>query len=319
MKKLFLAASISLVLTTTAFAEITNSPEDQKLDYWTNIDEKYANQVVTMTKEEAVAIDNEKYSTKEERYIAGLFFFADTTYMDKRRALNLFELSSKEGFTPATYMTGKLYVSGEAGKRNLYLGQDMLSSIKGDYYYQTKANEALAEMALNDRDYNSAVKYLSRIKSKDSLYRIAKIYEYRGDKETANLVYKEAIGSGFVDAKIEMATRLLQKNTLDTSKAISLLKEVADKGTNSLIVSQAQTLLGDIYFYGNQQMYADHQQGVDWYRKASDNNYPEAMLKLHQVYLENEKNNKYRLGSNKYYIHDLGEKIRKTIDEDIKL
>lgn len=319
MKKLFLALSISLAFSNMAFAEMSNSDADQKLAYWSTVDEKYANQVIEMTLQEATEIEREPNSTKEERYIAGLFFYGDQRDKDVKRAFEQFSLSADEGFAPARYMTGKLLLNGEAGKRNLYLGQDMLSSIKGDYYYETKANEVLAEMALNERDYNQAVKYLSRLKSKDSLYRVAKIYEYRGDKETANLVYKEAISAGFVDAKIEMATRLLNKEVLNTPRAISLLKEVSDKGTDPTIVSRAQTLLGDIYFYGNQQMYADHEEGVNWYKKAANNNYPEAMLKLHKVYVENEANNKYRLGSNKYYIHDLGVKIEKTIDDGVKL
>lgn len=98
-----------------------------------------------------------------------------------------------------------------------------------------------------------------------------------------------------------------------------MLTEIADNGSNPEIVGKAQTLLGDIYFYGNQQMYADHEEGVKWYKRASDNGYYEGMIKLHKVYLENEGSNKYRLGSNKYYIHDLGEKIRKTIDDEDKL
>ncbi len=319
MKKLLLAVAISFSIIGTSFAEISSDPDSAKLNYWTAIDEKYANQVVNMTFKEALEIEKERYSTKEELFVAGLFYYGDEKYQDKKRALELFTASADEGFVPAQYFTGKMLVKGEGGRTKIFEGKEYLSSVKGDYYYVEKSNKILAEMALNNKEYNEAIKYLSKIKSKESLYQIAKVYEYRGEKEIANLIYKEAIGAGYVDAKIEAATKLMEKSTLNTPRAISMLKEVANNGTDPLIVGRAQTLLGDIYFYGNQQMYANHNEGVKWYKRASDNGYYEGMLKLHAVYLENEKDNRYRLGSNKYYIHDLGEKIRKTIDNEVKL
>lgn len=319
MKKLFLATAISIGIMGISYAEVSSNSENQKLNYWNNIDEKYAKQVIEMSSEEALEIEREKYSTKEEFFIAGLFYYGDEKYQDKKRALNLFLISADEDFIPAKYFAGKMLISGEGGKKNIYMGKDLLSSIRGDYYYVEKSNQILAEMALNEKNYNEAIKYLSKIKTKESLYQIAKIYEYRGEKEVANLIYKEAVTAGFVDAKIEMATILLQKNRLNTKRAIGLLKEVADGGTDPNLVGKAQTLLGDIYFYGNQEMYANHEEGVKWYKRASDNGFAEGMLKLQAVYLENEKDNRYRLGSNKYYLQDLSEKIRKTIDNEVKL
>lgn len=319
MKKLLLAVAISIGLSGIAHAEISNDSESQKLSYWSSIDEKYAKQVMEMTPQEALEIEREKYSTREELFMAGLFYYGDQKYQDKRRALDLFMASADDDFIPAIFFAGKMLISGEGGKSNMYMGQDMLASIRGDYYYVDKSNQILAEMALSRRDYTEAVKYLSKIKSKESLYQIAKIYEYRGEKEVASLVYKEAISAGFVDAKIEMATRLLEKGTLNTKRAIGLLTEVANTGTDPNIVGKAQTLLGDIYFYGNQEMYANHEEGVKWYKKAANNNYVEGMLKLQAVYLENEKDNRYRLGSNKYYLQDLSVKIRKTIENEGRL
>lgn len=322
MKKLLLALSISLAFSSVSFAEIANTSSDNRLEHWKQFDEKYANQVIKMNIDEAIAIEKERFSTKEEFFIAGLFYLGDERYQNKAKALELFMVASDAGFVPAQYMAGKLLVSGETGKSNLYMGKELLQAVGSsnyDEYYKTKANERLAQLALDNKNFDEAVTYLSKLKTKDSLYRIAKLYEYRGDKETARIIYEKAIDAGYIDAKIEIATIYLEKGSLDTKKAISMLTEIADHGSNPEIVGKAQTLLGDIYFYGNQQMYADHEEGVKWYKRASDNGYYEGMIKLHKVYLENEGSNKYRLGSNKYYIHDLGEKIRKTIDDEDKL
>jgi TPR repeat protein len=322
MKKLLLALSISLAFSSVSFAEVSNTADNNRLEHWKQVDEKYASQVVKMNIDEALAIEKERFSTKEEFFIAGLFYLGDEKYQNKRKALDLFMIASDAGFVPAQYMAGKLLVSGDAGKSNLYMGKDLLKTVgSSDYdeYYKSKANETLAQLALDSKNFDEAVTYLSKLKSKDSLYRIAKLYEYRGDKETARIIYEKAIDAGYIDAKIEIATIYLEKGSLDTKKAISMLTEIADHGTNPDIVGRAQTLLGDIYFYGNQQMYANHEEGVKWYKRASDNGYYEGMIKLHKVYLENEPKNIYRLGSNKYYIHDLGEKIRKTIDNEEQL
>lgn len=322
MKKLLLALSISLAFSSVSFAEVSNTADNNRLEHWKKIDEKYASQVIKMNIDEALAIEKERFSTKEEFFIAGLFYLGDEKYQNKRKALDLFMIASDAGFVPAQYMAGKLLVSGDAGKSNLYMGKDLLKVVgSSDYdeYYKNKANETLAQLALDSKNFDEAVTYLSKLKSKDALYRIAKLYEYRGDKETARIIYEKAIDAGYIDAKIEIATTYLEKGSLDTKKAISMLTEIADHGTNPDIVGKAQTLLGDIYFYGNQQMYANHEEGVKWYKRASDNGYYEGMIKLHKVYLENEPKNIYRLGSNKYYIHDLGEKIRKTIDNEDQL
>jgi len=322
MKKLLLALSISLAFSSVSFAEISNTAANNRLEHWKQFDEKYANQVIKMNIDEAIAIEKERFSTKEEFFIAGLFYLGDERYQNKAKALDLFMVASDAGFVPAQYMAGKLLVSGEAGKSNLYMGKELLQAVGSsnyDEYYKTKANERLAQLALDNKNFDEAVTYLSKLKTKESLYRIAKLYEYRGDVDTARIIYEKAIDAGYIDAKIEIATIYLEKGSLDTKKAISMLTEIADHGTNPEIVGKAQTLLGDIYFYGNQQMYADHEEGVKWYKRASDNGYYEGMIKLHKVYLENEGSNKYRLGSNKYYIHDLGEKIRKTIDDEDKL
>lgn len=322
MKKLLLALSISLAFSSVSLAEVSNTATDNRLEHWKQFDEKYANQVIKMNIDEAIAIEKERFSTKEEFFIAGLFYLGDERYQNKAKALDLFMVASDAGFVPAQYMSGKLLVSGEAGKSNLYMGKELLQTVGSsnyDEYYKTKANERLAQLALDNKNFDEAVIYLSKLKTKDSLYRIAKLYEYRGDRDTARIIYEKAIDTGYIDAKIEIATIYLEKGSLDTKKAISMLTEIADNGSNPEIVGKAQTLLGDIYFYGNQQMYADHEEGVKWYKRASDNGYYEGMIKLHKVYLENEGSNKYRLGSNKYYIHDLGEKIRKTIDDEDKL
>ena len=322
MKKLLLALSISMAFSSISFAEVANKTDNNRLDYWKKFDEKYASQVIKMNMDEAIAIEREKFSSKEEFFIAGLFYLGDEQAQNKRKALDFFMIASDAGFVPAQYMAGKLLVSGESGKSNLYMGKDLLKTVGSsnyDEYYKTKANETLAQLALDSKNFEEAVTYLSKLKTKESLYRIAKIYEYRGDIETARVIYEKAIDAGYIDAKIEIATIYLEKNSLDTKKAISMLTDIADHAKNADIVGRSQTLIGDIYFYGNQQLYANHEEGVKWYKRASDNGYYEGMIKLHKVYLENEGNNKYRLGSNKYYIHDLGEKIRKTIDNEDQL
>jgi len=310
MKKLSLVIAIASILN---FGYIQAEEISVEKNHWNLLDEKYAKKVAEIDLIEANEIEKERYSSPQEYYIAGLFFYGDKNYKNLKKAAQLFAVGANNDFQPAKYMLARMSLKSETNLLTKFEARDLLESIKGDYYYEEKASELLIESYLNERDYNKAIKHLSKLKSKDSLYKIAKIYEYKGDKETANLIYREAVSQGYTDAKIELAKRYLSKDGLNTKKAISMLEEVASKGENHDIVSQAQTLLGDIYFYGNQDMYANHEKGVEWYKKAANNNYPEALIKLHKVYLENEPKNKYRLGSNKFYIHDLGVKIRKEL------
>lgn len=313
MKKLFLAISIACAISTTAFAETGDTQVDPFITYWEKVDKNYASEMHKVDLQEATTIEQEKYSTPEERYVAGLFFYADKSYTDKKRAFKQFKIAHNLGFGPATYMYGRMLITGESGNKNLFLGKNVLKSITGDNYYEHQANKFLAEQYLESKDFESAITHYQKMNTKESTYQIAKILEYNGEKEKAFLLYKKAIGEGYVEAKIELAKRFLNKDVLDTNKAIMLLKEVSDKGQDLEKVSEAQTLLGDIYFKGNQSMYANAHEGVEWYKKAANNGNQEALIKLHAIYSENESNDKYRLGKNKDYIHELSNKLYKNL------
>lgn len=311
MKKIFLTILIiSSLSSINLFAEDRVISENNNFNF---IDEKYASQMDKIDLRTALEIENEKYSSPEELYMAGLYFYGSKKDSNIKKASILFKEAAYKGFQPAKYMIGKIVLNNESNIITKMEATEILKSIKEDYHYERKSFELLANKYINEKDYNNAIIYLSKIKDKESLYRIAKIYEYKGDKETANMIYRQAIANGYLDAKLDMAKRLLNEDVLNTKKAILLLEDVSLNGGNVENVSAAQTLLGDIYFYGNQQMYADHEKGVSYYKKASNNNYPEAMIKLHKIYLENEVNNQYRLGNNKFEIHDLGVKIRNEL------
>lgn len=62
-------------------------------------------------------------------FISGLFYLGDEKYQNKGKALDLFMIASDAGFVPAQYMAGKLLVSGDAGKSNLYMGKDLLKKL----------------------------------------------------------------------------------------------------------------------------------------------------------------------------------------------
>lgn len=319
MKKIFIGVALSLALSSFSYAESDSSVSNGRLAYWESIDKNYAEDVSKLNLMEATAIENEKYSSPEECYVAGLFFYADKQANNKARAFRLFKRSYKMGFGPAEYMYGKMLVTGEGGNSNLYDGQAILQSVSGDYYYEQKANEFLGDEYLKKKDFNNAIAAYNRLNSRDSKYKIAKVYEYMGEKEKAYMLYKEALGSGYVEANIEMAKRFLTKDNLDTNKAIALLKSVANNGKDPQKVGEAQTLLGDIYFNGNQQRYADFDEGVAWYKKAANNGYTEALLKLHAIYTDNELDDRYRLGKNKDYIHELSEKLYNSMYRGDKL
>jgi len=313
MKKLFLAISIACAISTTTFAETGDTQIDPVLSYWEKVDKNYASEMHKVNLQEATAIEQEKYSTPEERYVAGLFFYADKDYADKKRAFKQFKIAHQLGFGPATYMYGKMLVTGESGNKNLFLGRNVLQSVSGDNYYEYQANKFLAEQYLQEKNFEAAIAHYQKMKTRESTYQIAKVLEYKGETEKAFLLYKQAIGEGYIEAKIELAKRLLNRDVLDTQKAIALLTEVSDKGQDLERVSEAQTLLGDIYFKGNQSMYADAHKGVEWYKKAANNGNHEALIKLHAIYSENESNDKYRLGKNKDYIHELSKKLYKNL------
>lgn len=317
MKKLLLAASISLSISSlNAYAEtvaVENVEKDVRLTNFEQLDVNYGKKAYLMEFNEAIDIENERAASGEELYIAGLFFYGSKNYNNINKAASSFLLSARKDFEPAKYILSKLVLNRETSIITQFEALNLLKEIKNDKDYESKAAEILVDFYLENKDYDKAIIYLSKLKNKDSLYKIAKIYEYKGDKETADMIYRKAAGLGHVDSKIFMAKSYLEKDSLDTKKAISLLKEIAKTGKDPETISVAQTLLGDIYFNGNQDIYADHEEGVSWYKKAANNNYHEAMLKLHAIYLENEGSNKYRLGKNKFYIHDLGVKIRKEI------
>lgn len=311
MKKAFLTI---LVISSIASMQL-NAEEivNFKNNEYSSIDEKYAGKMNDFVLGDALSIEGYRYSKPENLYIAGLYFYGDKKNKNLSKAGKLFKDSAYENFIPAKYMLGKMILNGDSHIISKVEAVEMLKRIKGDSYYENKTFELLSESYLRDKDYNNAIIYLSKIKNKESLYKIAKIYEDKGDKNTAIMVYNEAIDMGSSLAKLQVARNLLHEDTLNTKKAIYLLEDVAENGKDVDSVSSAQTLLGDIYFYGNQEMYANHEKGLDFYKKASNNNHYEAMLKLHKIYIENEEDNKYRLGKNKFEIHDLGEKIRSEL------
>lgn len=68
MKKLLLALSISMAFSNVSFAEVSNTTDNNRLEHWKQIDEKYASQVIKMNIDEAIAIEKERFSTKKNFY-----------------------------------------------------------------------------------------------------------------------------------------------------------------------------------------------------------------------------------------------------------
>lgn len=321
MKKVFLViliiSSLSAVQSFAEEKEILKKNEYSFIDNeYIFLDENYLKDMSIINLRVALLVDDDLYAEPENKYIAGLYFYGNKINKDNVKASKLFKSAAYKYFQPAQYMLGKMVLEGDTDIVSKDEAIYLLNVIKNDNYYEKKSLQVLADYYKSNKEYMNAFDYSMRLKVKETSIRMteyAKKYGFKDYEPVEQDVSVKPITNEDVRNNLELAKIHLSEDSLDTKKSISLLEDLVLYGSDGESVSAAQTLIGDIYFNGNRQIYANHEKGIEYYKKASNNNYSDAMLKLHRIYLDNEIDNRYRLGSNKFEIHDLGEKIRKDL------
>lgn len=212
------------------------------------------------------------------------------TEVDMAKAIDYFKLAADLGNRNARRTMALEYISGENIEQDIEKGIEMLTELagSGDTMSAYKLGKIYLSGEVVFTDLDKAEKYLLQAANDDNefaMYSLAKLYMLDENKDLAQAVKwlekaceHDTIKSyaAYVYAKI-----LLDNNEYhDTSKAIRLLEEFADKN------NWCSYLLGKLYLFGNNDVKKDKQKAIEWLTKAAEggNKYAEALLQHAEDY-----------------------------------
>lgn len=284
--------------------------EETSESFISRIDPRLEREFLKLSPNKATTLLNKENISNEDILLSGLFFYQDGKYQSMPLAIQQFYKGYLNKDAGSTYFFGLMTIKGQGIHQNRFKGLEILKKVSGDDRYESLASMKLAEYLVELDQGSASLDAYDSLKTRDKDYLIGNIHYSRGDVPKALEHYQKAVDSGFREANYPIAKEMLKSNEFDINKVVYLLEEVIDYGSDRSIIADAQMLLGDIYFLGTGYNYADHGRGVEYYKDAADLGHYAALLKLNSVYLENEEDNKYRLGKNKNYIHKLNVRIK---------
>jgi hypothetical protein len=310
MKKLLLALSIALSV--NAYAQ-DSYIDETKLNFNGNKlaqeATKYAQKslildALTITPDSAASYDMDNSMSGEDYYVVGLYYYLSPDAKSDLKAFDRFKKSHDNGYAGGTYMYGRMLEQGVGGVKASYVARGILASIE-EQPYKNYGLEYLAGLYENERNYKAAAMIYEQINTPKSIYEAGKVYDYENDHKKALKYYNASVAQGYIGANIEIAKTYLLVDTLDTDKAVGILKDVVNRTEDLDRLKEAQELLGDIYFYGNQEHYSDVKTGAKWYQQSADNGSLSALKKFHDILLEDQTSRKYKLGYSREYTRQI--------------
>lgn len=310
MKKILLALSIALSF--NAYAQ-DGYIDETKIDFKGNSlaqeATKYAQKpfivdALSLNPDSAASFDMDNAMSGEDYYVIGLYYYLSPDAKSDLKALDRFKKSHDKGYAGGTYMYGRLLEQGVGGVKASYVARGILGSIE-EQPYKNYALEYLASLYERERDYKSAAIAYEQMGTPKSIYQAGKVYDYENNHKKAMQYYKASVDKGYIGANIEIAKTYLLVDNLNSDKAIEILKDVVNKTEDLDRLREAQELLGDIYFYGNQEHYSDVKIGAKWYQQAADNGNPSALKKFHDILLTDQTEHKYKLGYSREYTRQI--------------
>lgn len=320
MKKILLALSVSLIIN-SVYAQ-DKFIDERKIDFNGNAlaqeatayaQKPFIIDALSISQDDAASFDMDNSSSGEDLYVLGLYYYLSPDAKSDIKALERFRKSHEKGYAGGSYMYGRLLEQGVGGVKTTYVARSILSAVEEEPY-RTYALEYLADLSIQERNYNLAAQYYEKIGSPKSIYQSGKVYDYEGDNKKAMQFYTTSLSQGYIGADIEIAKTYLSPEKLDTKKAIAILKNVVNKTNDIERLKEAQELLGDIYFYGNQEQYSKVRDGAKWYQMAADNGSLSALKKFHDILLTDQTQGKYGLGYSREYTRQIYNRLYNNLN-----
>ena len=212
------------------------------------------------------------------------------TSIDISKAIDYFKRASDLGNKNAQRTMALEYISGEHIEQDIDKGIDMLTELaeNGDTMSAYKLGKIFMLGDVVFIDLDNAEKYLNQAANDDNeyaIYALAKLYLLDEKKDLAQAVkwLEKACENEDIKpyAAYTYAKTLLDDNEFhDTTKAVKLLKDTADKN------NWCAYLLGKLYLFGNDDVEKDKQKAIEWLTKSVEdgNAYAEALLQHAEDY-----------------------------------
>jgi len=320
MKKILLALSIAVSI--NAYAQ-DSYIDESKIDFKGNVlaeqatryaQKPFIKDALSLSPDAVASLDLDASLSGEDYYVVGLYYYISRDNKSDLKALERFKKSHDKGYAGGSYMYGRLLEHGVGGIKASFVARGILGSIEEEPY-KTYAQEYLADLYIQERNFDAAAKSYERIGTPKSIYQSGKIFDFQGNHKKALQYYETSVKNGYIGANIEIAKTYLLVDSLDNDKAINMLKEVTEKTEDLDRLTEAQELLGDIYFYGNQQQYANAKEGAKWYQKSADNGSLSALKKFHDILLIDQTQRKYNLGYSREYTRQIYSRLYNNLNQ----
>ncbi len=274
---------IALLTTAITFASMSQA----ETYYYDDFHPKYESK---MTIEEAENLEVQVFPTMVEYEKLGDFYNYDEKYKNLSKAYEYYRVAAREGSNYGQYMTGKMKLNGSGVEKNIFMAREFLEQVKSPY--QKFANRLLAESYLVTGEVSKAKEKMELVDSPEAMFTFAQLIENEDQIYALDLL-KEAADMGHVHSHQALGKHYLSKSHSNTKKAIEHLKVSAKAG-----MEESQYLLGELYFKGSSQMYADHEEGLRWYLISGQNGNEDALRKAYWILSEQEKTEKYNIKAN---------------------
>lgn len=272
------------------------------------------NEYKKITNKKAKQMLSQNGLSGKDYFLSGLFFYEDGKYQSKPLAIQQFNKGHLAGNPASSYMLAIMNFNGEGVHSNKEKAITLLNNISGDERIETFASMKVSEYLFDSGQPELSLEAYKASPHRDRDYKIGLSYLAKGNEIEAIKYFTKAVDSGYREAGVEFAKLMLKQNTFDLNKVVKTLEDVRSFGVDTSLIIEANLLLGDIYHFGTGFNYSDHQKAVGYYDEAAKLGSYSALIKLNNIYLENEPDNKYRLGKNKDKIH----KINLLIKEQTK-
>ena len=276
------------------------------------IDPRLKTKFENMNLKDATMITKNIDAKNEDIFLSGLYFYNLSKYQNMPVAIQQFYKGYKNKDAASTYMYGMMTLRGEGLHANKFKGIEILKSVSGDERYENFAALKLAELLAESGQPEESINIYDKLKTRDRYYLIGKVHSSLGDNEKALRYYDMAVSDGYREANYEIAKDMLRQDDYEIEDVLYLLNEVVTYGSDNLIMAETEMLLGDIHFNGTGYNYSDPIKAVEHYKKSASLGHKPALIKLNNIFIENEPDNIYRLGKNKHYIHRLNVLIKET-------
>lgn len=256
-----------------------------------------------LTIEDAEKLEVQVFPSMIDYEKLGDFYSHNENFKNLSKSYEYYRVAAREGSNYGAFMSGQMKMNGSGVEKNIFEARSILEDVKSPY--KKFANRLLAENYLITGELNKAKEKMELVKTPEALYTLSKLVKKAAPDYSFELLNRSA-NMGHVHSHQGLGEHYLMKSNPNTKKAIDHLKISAVAG-----MEKSQYLLGELYFKGTSQMYADHEEGLRWYLISGQNGNEDALRKAYWILEEQENSGKYILKEN----NSLKEKLLKILNK----